>query len=388
MDQNNRGKTEMNIHSLSVSDVALKDKGLEMSLSNGRRAYFNYFWLRDNCPTSFDSQTRERVFDIFHLEAPPQPASAEVADGALQIAWKGEDHVSRYPLDFLAQYSEGRRRADPADLPRKAWYSDHYPSIQRFSHPELMADRNKVAEWLKAMIVEGVAIVTGMPNSDQGLTDLVRLMGHVRPTFFGEYFDVKTHIKPTNLAYTAKALELHTDTPAEETAPGVQFLHCRANSVEGGQNLFLDGVAVANDLREDYPEDFRLLSETDIPYYCEHDHYDVRSRQRVIELDEHGQVSGVTISQHMADIFDLPQSFLDSYYPAFCRFGRMLQSDKYLMRFRLEATECIVFDNHRIVHGRAAYSATSGDRHLRGCYADRGEMRSTYRALTTEGRFK
>ena len=56
--------------------------------------------------------------------------------------------------------------------------------------------------------------------------------------------------------------------------------------------------------------------------------------------------------------------------------------------FRLDASECIVFDNHRIVHGRSAYSATSGERYLRGCYADRGEMRSAYRALTTEGRFK
>jgi gamma-butyrobetaine dioxygenase len=197
-----------------------------------------------------------------------------------------------------------------------------------------------------------------------------------------------THIEPTNLAYTAKALELHTDTPAEDMAPGVQFLHCRANSVEGGANLFLDGVAVANDLRELYPEDFKLLAETEVPFYCEHDTYDVRSRQRVIELDAHGEVSGVTISQHMADVFDLPQDVLDRYYPAFCRFGRMLQSDKYLMRFRINAGECIVFDNHRIVHGREAYSATSGARYLRGTYADRGEMRSTYRALTSEGRFK
>lgn len=378
----------MNVHSPVTSNISLKDKGLEISLADGQRAYFNYFWLRDNCPTSFDSQTRERVFDIFHLDDAPAPESAHMDGTTLEVTWKGEDHVSRYPLAFLSEYSRGNRRPDPADLPRRAWYSDHYPAIARFSHSDLLNDSSKVADWLKAMIVEGVAIVTGMPDSDQGLTDLVRLMGHVRPTFFGEYFDVKTHIKPTNLAYTAKALELHTDTPAEETAPGVQFLHCRANSVEGGQNLFLDGVAVANDLRKNFPDDFKLLSDTDIPYYCEHDHYDVRSRQRVIELDEHGEVSGVTISQHMADIFDLPQSFLDHYYPAFCRFGRMLQSDKYLMRFRLEATECIVFDNHRIVHGRAAYSATSGDRHLRGCYADRGEMRSTYRALTTEGRFK
>jgi gamma-butyrobetaine dioxygenase len=378
----------MNVHFPHQTAVELKDSGLQVGLANGQSAYFNYFWLRDNCSTSFDSQTRERVFDIFHLADAPQPEKAEVVGDALEITWKADGHKSRYALDWLAQYSEGKRRADPADMPRRAWYSDHYPAIARFSQPELMADKQKVAAWLKAMIVEGVAIITDMPNSDQGLTDLVRLMGHVRPTFFGEYFDVKTHIKPTNLAYTAKALELHTDTPAEEMAPGVQFLHCRANSVEGGQNLFLDGVAVANDLKKEFPEDFKLLSETDIPYYCEHDTYDVRSRQRVIELDEHGAVSGLTISQHMADIFDLPQAFLDKYYPAFCRFGRMLQSDKYLMRFRLEASECIVFDNHRIVHGRSAYSATSGDRHLRGCYADRGEMHSTYRALTTESRFK
>jgi gamma-butyrobetaine dioxygenase len=90
----------------------------------------------------------------------------------------------------------------------------------------------------------------------------------------------------------------------------------------------------------------------------------------------------------MADIFDLPQEFLDDYYPAFCRFGKMLQDDKYTMRFLMKAGECMVFDNHRIVHGRLAYSATSGDRYLRGCYADRAEMRSTYRALVGEGRFK
>lgn len=368
--------------------VKLGEKGMDVPLLDGTTAYFNYYWLRDNCPTSFDSQTRERTFDIFHEHDAPKAAHVAIADGVLELEWAGSGHKSRYGLDFLAAYASGKPRKDPANLPRRAWYSDHYDAIARFAQPDLVKDKALVAKWIEAMLVEGVAIITDMPDSNEGLDELASLIGHIRPTFFGTYFDVRTHIKPTNLAYTAKALELHTDTPAEDVAPGVQFLHCRANSVSGGANLFLDGVAVANDLREQFPEDFKLLSETDIPYYCEHDTYDMRSRQRVIELDEHGQVTGVTISQHMADIFDLPQSFLDSYYPAFCRFGRMLQSDKYLMRFRLNATECIVFDNHRIVHGRSAYSATEGDRYLRGCYTDRGEMRSTYRALTTEGRFK
>lgn len=378
----------MNVHASPSRGLLLKENGLEMPLASGRSAYFNYYWLRDNCPTSFDTVTRERQYDIFHLDTPPKPEAASVEGESLEITWAGENHSSRYPLEMLSAYADGARRPDPADIPRKTWFSDHYPDVSRFSQPELLKDSKLVAEWIRAMIVEGMTIVTDMPNSDEGLTETVRLMGHVRPTFFGEYFDVKTHINPTNTAYTAKALELHTDTPAEEFAPGIQFLHCRANTVEGGLSIYSDGVAVANDFRKSDPEGFRLLSEIDIPFFCEHDTYDMRSRQRVIELDQHGEVSGLTISQHMADIFDLPQTVLDDYYPAFCRFGRMLQDDKYMMRFLMKAGECMVFDNHRIVHGRMAYSASSGDRYLRGCYSDRAEMRSTYRALVSEGRFK
>ena len=364
------------------------DKGLHITLSDGGSHYFNYYWLRDNCPSSFSSVTRERSFDIFHLDTAPRPNSAAVEGDALVIDWAGENHVTRMPLDWLEAYKVAKPRHDPADLPRVAWYSDHYPTVPRFSQPELVADKTKRAAWIEAMLVHGFTIVTDMPDSNEGLTQTAELMGYVRPTFFGDYFDVKTHINPTNTAYTSAALELHTDTPAEEFAPGIQFLHCRVNTVDGGQSLYSDGVAVANDFRKRDPEGFKLLSEVSIPFFCEHDTYDSRSRQTVIELDQHGEVSGLTISQHMADIFDLDQSLLDDYDPAFCRFGKMLQEDKYMMRFLMKGGECMVFDNHRIVHGRAAYSATSGDRYLRGCYVDRGEMRSTYRALVSEGRFK
>lgn len=378
----------MNVMQGARNDVTLGEKGLEIALNNGLRSYFNYYWLRDNCPSSFDSVTRERVFDIFGLDRPPCPQSAAVEGDTLVIKWRDGGHVSRLPLAMLKTYAGGERRADPADLPRRAWYGDHYPQVARFPQPELAADRSRVAEWIEALLVEGVAIITDMPDSDDGLTQTAQLIGQVRPTFFGDYFDVRVHIKPTNLAFTAKALELHTDVPAEEMAPGVQFLHCRVNTVEGGGSIFADGTAVANDFRTIDPEGFRLLSTIDIPFYCEHDTFDMRSRQRVIELDGKGEVAGLTISQHLADIFDLPQDLLDDYYPAFCRFGKLLQNERYVMNFRLNAGECITFDNHRIVHGRRAYSATSGDRYLRGCYTDRGEMRSAYRAITCQGRFK
>ncbi|MCK7614722.1 TauD/TfdA family dioxygenase [Roseibium sediminicola] len=368
--------------------VLLQEQGLDVPLSDGRMAYFNYYWLRDNCPSSFDPETRERVFDVFGMDEAPKAASAAIANGHLEITWAGSGHVTRLPMEQLALFSRGEKRADIANLPRVPWYSDHYGKIARFAYDDLMADKANVRDWAEAMLTDGVALLTGLPDTDEALTDTAGLIGYVRPSYFGLVFEVKTHIKPTNLAFTSKALPLHTDLPDEDLAPGVQFLHCRANSVEGGNSIFADGLAVAEDFQALYPEDFKLLVETDVPYFCEHDTFDMRARQKVIELDEHGNISGVTISQHHADIFDMPQKDLDRYYPAFCRFGRMMRDDKYLMRFRLNAGECIVFDNHRIVHGRAAYSATSGNRHLRGCYTDRGELRSTYRILSGEGRFK
>ena len=371
-----------------IDTVVLEQNGLSVRMPDGNPAYFNSWWLRDNCPTSFDAETRERTFDIFHHETTPRPADARVDGDALVVDWEGEAHVSRYPLAMLAGYAAGAPRPDPADLPRRPWFADHYPNLTRVSHAALLESADERRRWMEALLVEGVAIVTGMPESDDALTRTAELIGTIRPSFFGAFFEVRTHVKPTNLAYTSKALELHTDVPAEELAPGIQYLHCRANTVAGGLNLFLDGTAVANDLRTADPEAFRLLSEIEVPFYKEHEGIDMRARQRVIELDRHGEVSGVTISQHMADIFDLPQRVLDSYYPAFVRFGRMLQDDKYVMRFTLRAGECITFDNHRIVHGREAYSATSGERYLRGTYTDRGELRGLYRAMVSEGRFR
>jgi gamma-butyrobetaine dioxygenase len=371
-----------------IDTVVLEENGLRVPMPDGSPAYFSSWWLRDNCPSSFDAETRERTFDIFRYATPPRAARARLEADALVIDWADEVHVSRYPLAMLAAYAAGAPRPDPADLPRRPWYADHYLNVTRVSHPFLLESPEERRRWMEALLVEGIAIVTEMPDSDDALTRTAELIGTIRPSFFGAYFDVRTHVKPTNLAYTSKALELHTDVPAEELAPGIQFLHCRANSVEGGQSLFLDGTAVANDLRAADPEAFRLLTEIEVPFYKEHDGIDMRARQRVIELDRHGAVSGVTISQHMADIFDLPQRVLDAYYPAFVRFGRMLQDDRYVMRFTLRATECITFDNHRIVHGRAAYSATSGERHLRGTYTDRGELRGLYRAMVSKGRFQ
>lgn len=358
--------------------IVLGKKGLTAPLTSGP-AYFNYFWLRDNCPSSFDPTTRERMFDICALEADPVADSAEIENDTLVVQWRGEDHTSRFPLAWLTGYTAGEPRADPAAPARNLWRAGH--EIQCFDAAEVAQSTSVRQSWAKSLIVDGIAMIRGMDDSDEALTTLANLLGEIRPSVSGPYFDVRVHLNPVNLSFTSAALELHTDTPAEETSPGVQFLHCRANSVAGGDSLFLDGAAAAEAFRAVHPNEFALLAEVTAPFYYDHDEFDWRSRQRVIELDEAGRVTGLTVSQHMADVFDMKQSLLNDYYPAFVNFMRWLRREEFLISFRLNAGDCIVFDNHRIVHGRDAYAANSGQRYLRGCYIDRGELRSTYRTL-------
>jgi gamma-butyrobetaine dioxygenase len=369
---------------MALTLAKLTETGLRVALPTGP-AYFNYYWLRDACPSTIDAQTRERVFDIAGLAQPPRARAARIEAAELVVEWSGENHVTRLPLALLESVAMTGHAPDPAALPQRLWYGDHYPHFARLAQADVLRSDDARARLARALIEDGIALVTDMPDSDEGLDALVTALGPLTATAEGLHFDVRLEIAPTNLAFTARALEMHTDMPGEDAAPGIQFLHCRANTVDGGRSLFLDGAAVAEAFAKTDPEGFALLAEHPIPFFYRHDGWDYRGHQRVIERDSRGRVTGVTISQHLQDMIDLPQQLLDSYYPAFCRFLRMLQEDRFLCRFRLNAGECIVFDNHRIVHGREAYSAESGTRHLRGCYTDRGALRSTYRVLAARG---
>lgn len=363
---------------MTNTQLEMYENGVKVPLSKGPK-YFNYYWLRDASTACIDPQTRERVFDVSNLPSAPRPASIRMENDRLVIDWEAEDTPSEVSLDLLEQFAAFGHASDVAALTRNVWYNDFLPQIKRVPQAEVIDTAAGRATLTRALIEDGIAIVTDMEPTEDSLPKLVEAIGPVTPSGEGHFFNVRVEINPTNLAFTAGPLEMHTDLPGEEAAPGVQFLHCIENTVDGGASLFLDGVAVAMALKEEDPAAFDLLAEHKIPFFYRHDTIDYRSHQRVIETDQNGNVTGVTISQHLQDNMDLPQELLDVYYPAFVKFIRMMQEARFVMKFRSEAGNCVVFDNHRIVHGREGYVAESGSRHLRGCYTDRAAMRSTYR---------
>lgn len=235
--------------------------------------------------------------------------------------------------------------------------------------------------WMEDLARYGLALARNMPSTNEAVVETAERIGYLRRTNFGLTFDVRSVPKPSNQAYTADALPLHTDLPNHETPPGYQFLHCLNNESSGGESIFVDGFRVLEDIRENAPEAFELLANQQIPFRFHDDDYDIREHRPVISLNYLGEVTELKYNAHLADIFDLPEDVMHEYYLAYRLLMRQLRDPRYMIQLRLGGGDMVVFDNRRVLHGRRQFDPSTGLRHLRGTYVDRTEFRSRLRVL-------
>ena len=65
---------------------------------------------------------------------------------------------------------------------------------------------------------------------------------------------------------------------------------------------------------------------------------------------------------------------MEKVYKAHHRLGNLLHDDKFVIKFRLNTGDIFSFNNRRVLHGRTAYTPSSGHSHLQGYYIDRDEI--------------
>ena len=59
--------------SISIKNVTKKKSTLEVDWSDGGKSNFHFMWLRDNCPTAHDKDTRHRMFNILKISTGIHP---------------------------------------------------------------------------------------------------------------------------------------------------------------------------------------------------------------------------------------------------------------------------------------------------------------------------
>jgi gamma-butyrobetaine dioxygenase len=362
-----------------ISKIEKNSNYLKVVWDDGEESKFNYLWLRDNCPTAHDKDSRHRMFNILNVSPDIKPKNYNLdKNGSLEIEWSEGGHKSSYDPKWLRENCYTIRNKEEYISPYKLWDSslqNNLGSIE-IDYEEIINSEEGLIKWLELLHHTGIAIVKNAPiEKDSGFKVLNRI-SHTRETFFKTPFEVINIPKPNNSAYSAHALKNHMDLPWFENPPGYQFLHCLINSAKGGSSSAVDAFAVADYLRKNEEDIFNILVNTPLKFRDkDYTQEAVRSFYGpAISLTKDGDYNDVRYSIATLDALDCHPDKMDAIYKALHRFGNLLHDQKYQINFRLEPGDIFSFNNRRLLHGRTEFDPNSGHRHLQGYYMDRDEI--------------
>ncbi|KAH7460029.1 Gamma-butyrobetaine dioxygenase [Phytophthora ramorum] len=370
-----------------IVQVEVTPDQVQLTWGNGKTSSLLHVWLRDNCRCSacYHAVALERILDSSSIALDIQPKSVDVnqTHDILEVVWSTEDaHESIYTIGFLEKYSGFANEAN--DVGQKLWnVADMASELPRVRYDSIMADEKGVLAWLEKLHTFGFTIVGGVPYGHKRVEDVGRRISIIRNTFWGESsWDVKDIPDPTSLSLTGGALFPHTDLCFSDSQPGVQFLHClelTAAKIEGGESTLVDGYFVADKIRRESPEAFKVLTTERVAHVFSSNKHHFRFDGPVIRLDPtDGSVKELRYNQALLAPLENASKEL---YAALQLFAHETRSLANLLHFRLHEGEMLVFDNRRMMHGRTAYNAVDTRRHLEGCYLDYEEFQGRLKKL-------
>ena len=72
----------------SISKLEKNSNYLKVIWDDGEESKFNYLWLRDNCPSAHDKDSRHRMFNILNVSTEINPKNYNLnKNGNLEIEW-------------------------------------------------------------------------------------------------------------------------------------------------------------------------------------------------------------------------------------------------------------------------------------------------------------
>ena len=362
-------------------------RGVTLQWEDGLRSRFHALWLRDNCacPACRHPQALERTY-MFIDDAAPVVAGASLVglEQLVEVRFLAAQapHVSHYTRAWLRHHDKAEVIMRAAAATPKLWDSSIASTLPTVRYADYMQTDSGVRAWIESVKTHGIVLLRGVPHEPGKLLDVARRIGPIRPSNFGEYYDVVSMPNPNASAYTAMGLELHTDLANWHSPPDVQLLSCVKSSVQGGESVFADGFRIATDLRASDPLAFELLSHNPLEFRFHDGGCDIRASAPAIELhcDSHS-LKRVRFNNWLRTAMAAPEELVEPMYAALSKMWQMLRDPQYRLNLRLEPGDLIAYDNNRVMHGRAPFDPTTGERHLQGCYLNQEDLDSTLRLI-------
>tara|TARA_Y100001970_G_scaffold1384_1_gene1645 strand:+ start:3198 stop:4298 length:1101 start_codon:yes stop_codon:yes gene_type:complete len=337
-------------------------------VNHGSKKEIHPFWLRErvNGDKFVDKGTQQRLFDPTELKENIKIDTLKLSDNFLEIKFDDGIYTKLAIQNILKEFSD---KNEVKNIKKIKWDS----SLKELNNFEFKKDFFEKEEMYKALISfyeYGFVIFKKVPTKNNFIVDFANSIGSIRRTNFGEFFNVKSKPNPNDLAYTSLPLAPHTDNPYRNPVPCIQMLHCIENEVNGGLSTLVDGYAVTEKLKKDFPDYYKILTEIKVRFQFVDQSVVLEDWAEMIQIDENGEFKQVRFSPRLDFVPLMDKEKLEIYYAARKKISELYNSDNYRIEFKLLPGHLLMMDNYRLLHGRTTYDANEGNRFLQGCYID------------------
>jgi len=367
---------------MSIQSIRPENEGLNIFWDDGSSSCFPWLWIRDHSESKVDlhPDSKQRQIDVFS-ETPDNSINKAIIDQNkknVMVKWvdQSESCISFDLLESLASTSSPSAQALAND---SCWNSSHeIKEFPEMSFDDFMSDHG-LKKWLGHIHRNGFVLVSGAPASSDTTQELMERMAYVRNSIFGGFsvWDNKLD-NPDDTAFTSLAIEPHTDGTYVHDAPGLQTLHCLQKDSVGGESQLVDGLAIAEKMRVEYPDYFKILSSINIPGRYIKDGIYLEAKRPLIRVNDNNEVVQISFNNHDRAPFRLDNDLMSQFYEAYKVFHNLANDKSRQFQFILEPGKVLTFDNWRVLHAR---SSLTGYRQLCGGYHNREDFESKLRLI-------
>jgi len=336
--------------------------------NHGVKKEIHPFWLRErvNGDKFVDIRTKQRLFDPTQIQENIKINDINLSNNFLEVTFDDGASTKLSIQELIKEFSNN----DFIKLIKKVEWDSSLNDFNIFKFKENLSEKEEMYNALINFYKYGFVVFKNVPTKDNFLINFANSIGSVRRTNFGEFFNVKSKPNPNDLAYTSLPLAPHTDNPYRNPVPCIQMLHCIKNEVKGGFSTLVDGLTVTERLKKDYPNYYKILTETKVRFQFIDKDVVLEDWAEIIKLDEQGKLKQVRFSPRLDFVPLMDKEKLELYYSARKKISEFYNSDEYRIEFKLTSGDLLMMDNYRLLHGRTSYDANEGMRFLQGCYID------------------
>ncbi|CAI5730359.1 unnamed protein product [Hyaloperonospora brassicae] len=389
-------------HRLTQVAELVTEQAVRVTFEDGASAKFHKLWLRDHCSCVHcrHPDTRQRQVDTASIPLNAEVRRCEVttAGGALAIDWGAPVRgttctTSEFEAEWLRTYAyalEGgaekplaspypQAYRQPCLTTKKLWAGDGF----RLPTHTYTASVDNIEPVMRDLYAYGLVRVADTPSSMDDTEKLATKIGFVLRTIYGTMWTTRPTDEAESYNDTASSdLELlhHTDGTYMREPPGLQIFNCVAQAGTGGASRYVDSFYVAETLRTEDPDAYRVLSSTALPYFAVDTDAHLATMEPLIRVDHAGNIVQFRLNDYdRAPLTHLSFAEVGAFYQAHRKLLEIMRRPEMEFRTKLQVGDMMIVDNQRVTHGRDAFSG--GDRALIGCYIGRTEYESRLRVL-------